>query len=77
MSGICLAKAPLTLSLSLQARLGELASQRGRIRERVRLGEGTLLQRALPDSLSFWGEDRGSFPFSPWGEGWGEGGFAA
>ena len=65
MSGICLAKAPLTLSLSLQARLGELASQRGRIRERIRLGEGTLLQRALPDSLS------------PWGEGWGEGVFAA
>ena len=33
------AKSPLTLSLSPQARLGELASQRGRIRRRMRLGE--------------------------------------
>ena len=46
MSGICLAKAPL--GLSLQARLGELASQRVRIRERIRLGEGTLLQLGTP-----------------------------
>ena len=35
------AKSPLTLSLSPQARLGELASQRGRIRRRMRLGERT------------------------------------
>jgi hypothetical protein len=76
MSGICLAKAPLTLSLSPQARLGELASQRGRIRERIRLGEGTPSQRLRRDFLSFRGEDCGSFPLSPWGEGWGEGVFA-
>ena len=36
------AKDPLTLSLSPPARLGELASQRGRIRKRMRLGERTL-----------------------------------
>ena len=35
------AKSPLTLSLSPPARLGELASQRGRIRKRMRLGERT------------------------------------
>ena len=34
-------KSPLILSFSPQARLGELASQRGRIRKRMRLGEGT------------------------------------
>ncbi len=37
-----LQKDPLTLSLSPPARLGELASQRGRIRLRMRLGERTL-----------------------------------
>jgi hypothetical protein len=36
------AEDPLTLSLSQQARLGELAIQRGRIRKRMRLGERTL-----------------------------------
>ena len=35
------AKPPLTLPLSLQARFGELASQRGRIRKRMRRGERT------------------------------------
>ena len=57
-------KDPLTLSLSQQARLGELATRVSRIRKRMRGGEGTPSQRAQPDSLS------------PWGEGWGEGVFA-
>ena len=39
---IASAEDPLTLSLSPQARLGEVASQRGRIRKRMRLGERTL-----------------------------------
>jgi hypothetical protein len=43
----------ITLSLSPQARLGELASQRGRIRKRMRLGESPLetSQRILQASL--------------------------
>jgi hypothetical protein len=34
------AKDPLTPALSRQARLGELATQRDRIRERMRMGRG-------------------------------------
>jgi hypothetical protein len=34
-------KSPLILSISPQARLGELASQRGSIRKRMLRGEGT------------------------------------
>ena len=41
---------PLTLSLSPQARLGELASQRSRIRKRMRLGERTLRTSAAGHS---------------------------
>ncbi len=37
----CFAKSPLILSFSPQARLGELATKRGRIRKRMWLGEGT------------------------------------
>ena len=52
------AEDPLTLSLSPQARLGELASQRGRIRKRMRLGERTLEHplRIVQASLLPWGE---------------------
>ncbi len=42
-----MAKPPLILSFFPQARLGVLASQHGRIRKRMRLGEGTP-ERPLP-----------------------------